>query len=263
MAWFETNAINKDPGGLGGEAKWKWDKEMINEGSNNLRPELNKCPENMTAPWTEPRSVLTISFSKELSDSNEPCLPVLAMVGGKTSAMPVLQMINYVQDLLQSKEYTPIVVSDGAITGKRYIALQQELTNYARSGGTVILWFQRNLPRKVELDRFFREVWRLNWTCGDSIHTSMFSLNPRVSPDLMKPTICGTKLRHQYSMTALQLSGSRFDDQVYTSSSPSILSSKQSPAIFANYGFGNVGWIGDVNNELGTQELVFSMSNTR
>lgn len=63
-------------------------------------------------------------------------------------------------------------------------------------------------------------------------------------------------------MTALQLSGPRFDDQVYISSPPSILGSTQSPAIFANYGFGNVGWIGDLNKELGTQELVFVMSNT-
>jgi hypothetical protein len=134
-----------------------------------------------------------------------------------------------------------------------FIVVQDKLVGYAKAGGTVILRFLfGGFAERDKLNRFFKDWWTLNWKVGDYTR-STFSLNSRANPVFMRHR--QPDLPQQYSMKAVHLSNANLEDRIYLSSPHSA----QSPAIFAKYGHGYLGWIGDVNTEDGTAELLITM----
>ena len=243
MLWFDECASNKDPGGLRGELKWVWDKDRANQ----VLVELNVPSGATTTSPTSSHSVLLISLDKQpLFD--DMYSQVLAKLRSKADVTEVTHIASAMQHLLVVHQYAAVIVTDPGLMDKGFIAVQEKLVDYARAGGTVIFGFHcSSFVRPNDLARFF------NWKSGDYTR-SMFSLNHSANPVFMSRR--GPNLPKQYSMKALHLSGTRAEDRIYISSP----GSTQSPAVFAKYGNGNLGWVGDVNTEDGTTELLLTMS---
>jgi hypothetical protein len=177
----------------------------------------------------------------------------MAKLRSKADVTEVTHIASAMQHLSVAHQYAAVVVTDPEVMNKGFIAVQEKLVDYARAGGTVIFGFHcSSFVRPDDLARFFKETWSVNWESGDYTR-SMFSLNHRANPVFMSRR--GPNLPQQYSMKALHLIGTRAEDRIYISSP----GSTQSPAVFAKYGDGNLGWIGDVNTEDGTTELLLTM----
>ena len=249
ISWFETFASNKDPRGLRGELKWRWDKDRINAVLSELDEPSGGAPRSSNALL----SVLLISLDK-LEFFDEMYSEVIAKLRSKARVTEVTHIASAMQHLSKAQEeYAAIVVTDPAIMEDYFITVQRKLVEYARAGGTVILGFHfSSFARPDELTVFFKDRWALNWKPGD-YHRSTFSLNPRANPVFMSRH--HPNLPHEYSMKALHLCNTKPEDRIYVSSP----GSAQSPAIFAKYGNGYLGWIGDVNTEIGTTELLLTM----
>ncbi len=246
IEWFETYASNKDPGGLRGELKWKWDKARINE----ILAEFNGPSGDPTSLQSSSRSVLLISLEKQ-SFFDDMYSEVMAKFRSKTDMTEVTHIASAMQQLSKASQYAAIIATDPEVMEDDFIAVQQGLINYARAGGTVILGFHfSSFAQPNKLNCFFKDSWNLCWKSGDYTR-STFTLNPRAT--LMSRR--GPNLLQEYSMKALHLRGTKSEDRVYVSSP----GSAQSPAIFGKYGDGYLGWIGDVNTEIGTTELLLTM----
>jgi hypothetical protein len=248
MSWFEEYASNKDPAGLRGELKWKWDKDRTNQ----VLAELNVPSGAMTTSPTSSHSVLLISLNKQ-PFFDDMYSQVMAKLRSKADVTEVTHIASAMQHLLVAHQYAAAVVTDPEVMDKGFIAVQEKLVDYARAGGTVVFGFHcSSFVRPNDLARFFKETWSVNWKSGDYTR-SMFSLNHQANSVFRSRR--GHNLPQQYSMKALHLRGTRAEDRIYISSP----SSNQSPAVFAKYGDGNLGWIGDVNTEDGTTELLLTM----
>jgi hypothetical protein len=253
IKWFETSASNNDAGGLRGEKKWRWDKDGI----NTVLRELGQPFGNAPASSNSLLSVLLISLDKQ-PFFDEMYAEVLPKLRSKAAVTEVTHIASAMQHLSKPQDtYTSIILTDAAVMEDKFIAAQEKLVYYARAGGDVILGFHFSsfsIPSKM--NSFFKDRWGLNWKSG-KYQRSMFSLNPRATAMFMSRPHDGEhpSLLQQYSMKALHLSNTKLEDRIYVSND----SGSESPAVFAKYGNGHLGWIGDVNTEIGTTELLLAM----
>jgi hypothetical protein len=249
ISWFETKASNKDPEGLRGEMKWRWDKDRINAVLGELDDASGAAPESSTYL----HSVLLVSLDKQ-SFFDEMYSEVLSKLRSRAGVMEVTHISSAMQQLSKShEEFSAVIVTDPAVMEDKFIAVQQKLVHYADAGGTVVLgFFYTSLAERDKLNRFFEKTWALNWKYG-AYSQWMFALNRRANPSFMNRR--GPNLPNQYSMKAVHLSKTNPEDRIYLSSP----GNAHSPAVFANYGAGFLGWIGDVNTEIGTTELLLTM----
>jgi hypothetical protein len=104
------------------------------------------------------------------------------------------------------------------------------------------------------LNNFSKNKWNLKWEVG-GYYREMFKLNPQTRGNAIYTSSNTTNLEPKYSMKALQLCNTKPQDRIYVGSADS----DQSPAVFAKYGKRNLAWIGDVNTETGTTELLLTM----
>ncbi|KAH8589799.1 U1biquitin-specific peptidase-like protein [Bisporella sp. PMI_857] len=248
MTWFEQRASNKDPEGLRGELKWKWDRDRINQ----VLAELNVPSGATTTLPTFSHSVLLISLDKQ-PFFDDMYSQVMAKLRSKADVTEVTHIASAMKHLLAAHQFAAVIVTDPEVMDNGFVAVQEKLVDYARAGGTVIFGFHcSSFVRPNDLARFFKETWSVNWQSG-AYTRSMLSLNHRANPVFMSRR--GPNLPQQFSMKALHLIGTRAEDRIYISSP----GSTESPAVFAKYGDGNLGWIGDVNTEDGTTELILTM----
>ncbi|TVY43687.1 Uncharacterized protein LOCC1_G004653 [Lachnellula occidentalis] len=273
MSWFETQASNKDAEGLRGEKKWIWDKDNINtvlnelgrttkEGvvpspSNSLpvpSPTTNLVPFPI-APDSLP-SVLLVSLDKQSFFDNM-YEETLALLRSKANIIEVTHIASAMSHLSSPQaSYTAIIVTDAGILARDKVTLQQKLAEYATCGGTVIIGFHvSSFARPKDAARFFKDQWAFDWKFGN-YHREMFRLNPRALQYSRYISQGGTTfLPRQYSMKAVLLSGPKPEDCVYVGE----MGSAESPAVLAKKGKGFLGWIGDVNTEVGTSLLLLYM----
>ncbi|KAL8981037.1 MAG: hypothetical protein Q9177_005699 [Variospora cf. flavescens] len=170
------------------------------------------------------------------------------------------------QSLLSTQSFMAVLVVDGGSSVKEHNALQKQLVSYATVGGTVIFCclfasFIRP-PDMSQLWKNFNEPWK----SGD-YHRSTFYLSQKMK------NVFGSQraknLPSEYSMKALHLANVPVGSRVYvpleqsrTESRvfpPDAVDSSQTPAAFHKYGSGWLGYIGDVNNEDGSQALLMAM----
>jgi Plasmid pRiA4b ORF-3-like protein len=246
IAWFEKFASNKDPRGLRGEMRWRWDQDRINAVLRELdNPTRAARPSNS-------HSALLISLDKK-AFFDEMYSEVIAELRSKVGVTEVTHIASAMHHLSKPKKYAAVVVTDPAVMEDDFIAIQEKLVDYAYAGGTVVLGFHfSSFAQPDKLCRFFKNSWALNWKVGDYLR-STFSLNPQANSAFM--SCRHPNLPHQYSMKALHLSNTKPEDRIYISDP----GSAQSPAIYAKYGYGYLGWIGDVNTEVGTTYLLLTM----
>lgn len=250
IEWFENQSSNGDSDGLRGEKKLMWDKDRVNE----VLRELHKNPLASTAGVKVPKyPILLISLSK-MPFFDDMYAPVLAELSLRANLSEVTHISSAMHQMLRApEEYYAVIVTDPEVMEEEYYDLHQLLVDYAAGGGTVVFAFHVSSFAHFDvLETFFRYPWKLNWKVA-SYTRDDFNLNPRTNCGLFVER--NPNLFQTYSMKALHLKGCEPDERVYISSPDST----GSPAIFASYEIGYVGWIGDVNVEDGTTKLLLAM----
>lgn len=172
------------------------------------------------------------------------------------------------RSMLTERKPRVILSVDAGLLGRRksYIDFQFELVEYVRNGGTLILACLFSGNASLELHDALLARFQLPWKYGD-YHRSTFFRNP-VFRDVLGPQLYNS-LEESYSMKTLHLKNVSADARVYIPEASSRTQSavfpaaavdlQQCPAAFAKYGRGYIGYIGDVNNEAGSQKLLMAM----
>ncbi|CAH0395642.1 unnamed protein product [Bemisia tabaci] len=162
------------------------------------------------------------------------------------------------KDTEETKEYltnhtiTPsaIIATDEAVCTKKP-NLTKRLKIYVENGGTLILaTLFPSFVRPNNLKDWFEEMWNLPWETGN-YHRANFSPNPSRLPS----RLIDSKLPGVYSMKALFLKNVPPEAMVYKESPKD----NESPVVFASIGKGWLGYIGDVNTEPQSGEILMAM----
>ncbi|KAM6480141.1 hypothetical protein HDV62DRAFT_392791 [Trichoderma sp. SZMC 28011] len=157
-----------------------------------------------------------------------------------------------------------IFVADGGIAHARSEVISQRLVQYAASGGIVVFGgvFAGSSPESLK--KIMRQTWDLPWEIG-SKQRSTLSLNSQAVSSTLQ-----SRLPASYSQMALSIYGMQLSEAWYLSTEystierrvptpKSIVGFNESPVVFARYGNGQVGFIGDVKPEDGTILAMLAM----
>lgn len=163
-----------------------------------------------------------------------------------------------------------IIVADGGLSKNKHRNIQNRLSEYAKSGGTVILaCLFSSFVRGPDFASMCRTM-ELPWGWGD-YHRTDFALNPAFAPVFGNEAFM--TLKQSYSMKAVHLTNVNPDAKVYVPTDvsrvqssvfpPDRVDTAQTPAVWQKHGQGHIAYIGDVNNESGSQALVMAMLSKR
>lgn len=118
-----------------------------------------------------------------------------------------------------------------------------------------------------DFENFFPDIWGVPWQRGTYLRTTLVvNKQLRVQIDMEFETT----ILESYSSKAQHLSKVAKGDLVYVSDENSyteshvfspekVTTNDSGPAVFAQYSHGRLGYVGDVNNEMGSQKLLFAM----
>ncbi|KAL9027079.1 MAG: hypothetical protein Q9196_004345 [Gyalolechia fulgens] len=173
------------------------------------------------------------------------------------------------QSLLSTQSFKAILAVDGGIAVRRNNALQQQLASYVKLGGTVIFCcLFSSFVRPSDMDKLW-ENFEQPWKSGD-YHRTTFYLSQKMKSVLGSQRAAG--LEREYSAKALHLKNVPVGSKAYVPLpqsmvesrvfAPSPVDNSQTLAAFHKYGEGWLGYIGDVNNETGSQSLLMALLGT-
>lgn len=121
---------------------------------------------------------------------------------------------------------------------------------YAKGGGTVVFGgVVSSFARPDDMRSYFSHEWSLSWEMG-SYHREVFSVNQWILSVEGRERFSG--LPSSYSMKDVQIKGADQKDSIYVGHG----GATESPIVFSKSGNGYVGWIGDVNTEDETIQVV-------
>ncbi|KAF2127607.1 hypothetical protein P153DRAFT_52310 [Dothidotthia symphoricarpi CBS 119687] len=154
-----------------------------------------------------------------------------------------------------------VLVTDSKIA--EYRAVRAGLLDYVRAGGILVLMgeFSSSI-RPPDLDKFFREAG-LSWTYADYMRTRVYRNGAEgASSHLSLPS--------SYSQKAVFLANVSVNDAWYlpteSSRTQSLVFSperiqdlQQTPIALTNIGSGKLGYVGDVNGEEESDEVILAM----
>ena len=168
--------------------------------------------------------------------------------------------INY----LANNRPAAVLITDEGITIPKYAAVLEKVAVYARSGGTVVFMGHfSSFVHPEDLENLFRTHFDLPWKRGDYYRTTV-----HLSPDV--PHIAKAGLPAAYSQKTLFLKNVASDAALYSPSSESVTQSlvfpsqpvtdlSQAAVAFGKVGEGWVGYLGDVNAEVGSDAVIMAM----
>ena len=133
----------------------------------------------------------------------------------------------------------------------KYQALNNTLVAYVKAGGTVLFGCQcSNQVTRPDLEWYFSTVWGLPWQMG-SYSRQDFTLN-NASGIIQENTMPST-----YNVNAVQLKGVEVKAALY---GPQVFGPRIPAAVvWQEYSQGHVAWLGDVNNEEATRNIMMMM----
>ncbi|QDS72811.1 hypothetical protein FKW77_006631 [Venturia effusa] len=156
-----------------------------------------------------------------------------------------------------------IIITDPGAAQKSNSGVLDLVKAYVQKGGIAV--FMANFSsfmRPDDMDKLWKEQWGLDWKMAD-YHRTELHLN-RATPSLSP-----VNLDASYSQKAVHLKGVPSENALYLPSSQSRIQSfvfspepvdqDQTPAAFVKRGWGWLGYLGDVNNETGTQKVVMEI----
>ncbi len=158
-----------------------------------------------------------------------------------------------------------IIATHGDLSEKKYKNAHIELSEYAKAGRTVILaCLFGSFGSRPNFANMCQNM-HLPWEWGDYHHTD-FALNPAFAPVFGEAF---KNLKQSYSMKAVHLTNVHAAAKVYVPADSSRVQSSvfppdrvdtaQTPAVWQKHGHGHIAYIGDVNNEIGSQALIMAM----
>ena len=184
------------------------------------------------------------------------------------------------EHLAQSKA---IILVDGGLTRSTERSTQIKLSEYAKAGGSLIFaCLFSSFTYRSSFNKMC-ETMNLPWGRGESFRDGM-TLNPAFASVFGKEAF--KTLEQSYSMKAVNLINIRVTSKVYVPTEDSriqsivfpphmvdtpqfpapwkifpldMLDTPQTPAVWHKYGQGHIAYIGDVNNETGSQALIIAM----
>lgn len=169
-------------------------------------------------------------------------------------------------DVFAGGKPSVVLAVDGVLSVKQHGVLVQQLAQYTQDGGTVIFCcLFSNFCRPNDMCRLFTR-FGLQWKSGD-YHRTTFALNEVFQP-IFGNQLYST-LKSSYCVKALHVNHVHYNARVYSPAPTSTTQShvfpaasvdqSQSPAVFTRCGHGYLGYLGDVNNEEGSQALLMAM----
>ncbi|KAI9716442.1 MAG: hypothetical protein M1812_005337 [Candelaria pacifica] len=228
---------------------------MSNPTSSN-----SNAPNNASRPTIFLLALDQQSFWDELYSNLVDSLAAKATIKRAVKPQPALTY-------LTNNTPSAIIVTDPAIVKSKATtnAVRDKVIEYARGGGIVVLaTLFSSFVRPDDLSNWFRTSWDLPWESGD-YHRTTVHLDSECRMRQLNQTV----LPEEYSQKAVFLKNVAKDDAVYLPSAnsriesmvfaPSPVECEQTPVVFAKIGEGWLGYIGDVNNESGSQAVVLAM----
>jgi hypothetical protein len=211
-------------------------------------------------------TILLIEFNKESFQDEMSA----HMLGALKSRASVIQSITPkdASSKITSLVPTTILITTADFAKKKHAALHSKVVEYARAGGTVIICGQFcNMISPPDFDAFFLSTWGKAWKFGN-YHRSTYSVNPQRHPRLRDQ-----RFPEKYCVKAVHIKGTPVSDMVYVSTEDSVVQSlvfsaspqspahrpDQAPVIFTSFGNGYLGYIGDVNQENETSDVIIAL----
>ena len=159
-----------------------------------------------------------------------------------------------------------VLVIDGGLSKQKFKKVQIKLSEYAKAGGAVIMCcLFSSFVSQPDFTTLMQNM-DLDWDWGD-YHRSNFALNPSLASIFGHSAF--KSLQKSYSMKAIHLKDVPAEAKVYLPTAESRTQSMvfpatkvdtaQCPAVWQTHGDGYVGFIGDVNNEVGSQALLMAL----
>ncbi|KAF8061751.1 hypothetical protein FPV67DRAFT_1452635 [Lyophyllum atratum] len=198
-------------------------------------------------PFDRPFILLMALDGDPNEDYKQPTLAALQAKMEMKKAVSSNEALAY----LASPNLAGVFVADAALASRKHSQVLVKMVEYARGGGSVVLGGSfSSFIRPTDMARFFADSWGVAWKSG-AYHRTTFSLNP--SHELAKSH---PALPSSYSMKALHVQGITPGAAIYKESGAS---PTQSPAVQIRFGQGHMGYIGDVNWEVGSIKLLLAM----
>lgn len=273
MEWFQVCAKNnRNPRGLKGDLKHNWDGSIVNTRLSQLTcaPTFNSIPQ----PRESGPSILLVSLDKPASfDQN--FAPVLAKLQAKANEMREVTDSTTARMLLSTQHsYRAIIVTDPSILCRAaagepdFQHLSRQLVLHAaqvsREATAVTFWFACNAGTWTaasnpgdKVPYIWRENWGLNWQVkAPGRFRQRFALN-YVANNMLRERWDLKYLNHAYEVHGALIATTPCQTRLYHLSQD--CGPNESPAMFMRYGGGYVGFIGDVNAEEASAELLLKM----
>ncbi|KAG6827821.1 hypothetical protein H0H92_010337 [Tricholoma furcatifolium] len=212
------------------------------------------------------RYILVLALGGDFDDgvSADYKQPTMNLLKSK-SPVKIITTSSDALKLLSSGDIRGVFVADAGITAHKNAQLLTKLVEYTKGGGSVVLGGSFSTFAKINsLGKFFLKSWGVPWQAG-SYHRTTFTLNSGHALATVNPS-----LPKSYSMKALHVKDISADVVVYRPTAESRVESlvfaptpidnlAESPAVHARIGQGYLGYIGDVNWEEGSSNLLLAM----
>ncbi|TFA99020.1 hypothetical protein CCMA1212_009238 [Trichoderma ghanense] len=164
----------------------------------------------------------------------------------------------------QCSEPHAVFVADGGIARPKCEVISQRLVQYASRGGIVVFGGSFAASGPQSLDKIMRQTWDLPWEIS-SIHHTTVSLNAGAVSTTLRE-----KLSASYTLEALYIRRMESCEAWYLPTERPVMEgwvpvirpavdSNDSPVVFAQYGAGHIGYVGDVKPEDGTIIAMLAM----
>ena len=233
-------------------------------GSSKGRAAIGRNKESIQSPITTTQPVvllLSLGYADTFNSVHE---HFLAALHSRADVIQAETRQSALQSLARS-DITGVFVTDPEITEKKYAKLISKLVEYAKAGGTVVVGGSfSTFVRPRDNDAFFKKAWGQNWKMG-SYHRTTFFLNPSRPSRLL----VGPRLPASYSMKTVHLKDvapesvvygptaeSRTQSMVFPASSVDL---DEAPVVYTQVGQGFLGYIGDVNGESESTNVILAM----
>lgn len=159
-----------------------------------------------------------------------------------------------------------ILVTDEGLTKTKNRVVRERVVSYVRDGGLVIFGLHfSNSTRMDVFDTFFNETFDLPWQHGD-YHRSEFQLNPSCSLPI---GVASNRLPESYSMKVIHVKNARPEEKIsvpvanaITQSNvfpPEYVDQAQAAVVGSKVGNGYLVYVGDVNAEEGSDNIILSL----
>ncbi|KAK0227915.1 hypothetical protein IW262DRAFT_1347813 [Armillaria fumosa] len=196
------------------------------------------------------------SFILLISLENEPFFEdihknLLVALRSKRRVIQALSADDAMQSLA-SPNIAGVFVTDPGIVRKKHKRVLTKLVSYTKDGGLVVFGgLFSTFIRPPEMDKFWSTVWGVSWKMGD-YQRKVF--HRQEGNDTVKSS---KGLHASYSMKAVHLKGINSAAAVYMDRDQH--GELQAPVVRVKFGAGYLGYLGDVNAEVESTDVVLAM----